>query len=90
VVVITSTAMACSLAYHVYPRMKVRHMINLYRAIPSIMAEDKKREATKRQLFVQDVSEIRLFLWDGSQIAAARRPTDNTLHTGALQVVASA
>lgn len=68
-----STAFTLRLAYRDYPKMKVRHMTNLYRAIPAIMEMDKAKQPDKRKLFIHDEGELRWFLWDGDHIATARK-----------------
>ncbi len=68
-----SSAVFYALAYYVYPRLKTWHITNLYRAIPTIIAEDKNREPDKRKLFIQDFEDCRAFLWDGVELAIARK-----------------
>ncbi len=76
-IALAATAIGALLAWYVYPRMKTRHITNLYRAIPIILDEDSRRPPDERRLDVDDVpgekGQIRMFLWEGLPLTSARK-----------------
>ncbi|MCU1328633.1 MAG: hypothetical protein JWN34_4003 [Bryobacterales bacterium] len=79
---LAATASAAFVAWYIYPRMKTRHITNLYLAIPDILDEDRQRPRDERRLDIEDVvggkGQIRMFLWEGLPLTSARRVTQKT------------
>jgi len=76
---IAATAIAGVVAWYIYPHMKIRHITNLYLAIPLILDENGKQPTKRRRLDIEDLAgengKIRMFLWEGLPVTSARQIT---------------